>query len=432
MLNSAFGLFKMNGEPICIDREENFILGLSQTNWAKKSFSLPNNYQNAQLMTDAASERFILYHGDVQGGKPDSKLRSQVVPGVFKAQLDIFKFNQSGGVDKLFDRQCTLDSKELFGEIQRSDKEQPVEPGWRQQYGPPLITPESGWLGAGVFVEDAIYIPYTVECSAIYGSKHSVGSVGPSQTGLLYATGDQSKWTKMPLLDAHTFGSWAVATPDNIYCFANRIQGPQKLWGLWCSTISRTTSAQPVNELIAPTYCHQTYGICSVATSDETVHLVWLDGRHQRRHDPRSIVTGGQAWEANFEIYYRRRKDSESEWNKEMLLSKGIDYVFGPQMAVEGNNIVVVWSGYQGDKGKTGSDYHPSDIYFRKSADGGETWTLTSRVTTNSQAGLVSGRPQVALHNGIIHLFYIRGKVTERRAGVGKKPWAIIHQQRAF
>ena len=93
----------------------------------------------------------------------------------------------------------------------------------------------------------------------------------------------------------------------------------------------------------------------------------------------------------------------------------------------------MVWSGYQKGYG----EFCPSDIYFTTSRDGGKTWTATARATENAKLGLVSGRPRVALHNGVIHLFYIQGQLEEHNVGAGlrllnQSPWAIIYQHRLF
>jgi hypothetical protein len=133
--------------------------------------------------------------------------------------------------------------------------------------------------------------------------------------------------------------------------------------------------------------------------------------------------------EANLELYYRSRKDSASDWTKEILLSKGLRFVFSPSMAVEGNNIVVVWQGYQEGYG----EFVPSDIYVITSRDGGKSWSHAERVTDNATRGIITGRPQVALYKGVIYLFYIQGKWEEDNlVGGHQTPWPIMFQYRLF
>ena len=161
---------------------------------------------------------------------------------------------------------------------------------------------------------------------------------------------------------------------------------------------------------------------------------MWLDDRHENNSSLRVLRSGGgPPGDARFEVYYRSRKDGESRWTKENFLSKGLRFAFAPQMAVEGDKIVVVWAGYQKGYG----EFCPSDIYFTTSSDGGNTWTAAARATDAAKSGLVSGRPQVILHDDLIHLFYIRGKLQERNVGAGLRllnqpPWDVLYQHRTF
>ena len=145
------------------------------------------------------------------------------------------------------------------------------------------------------------------------------------------------------------------------------------------------------------------------------MHLCWIDRRHDRYRSP---------FNHNYEIGYCQRKDSESHWSKDVILSPGLFYSYSPSMAVEDDQIVVAWSGF-----REAEDYHselgPNDIYYVTSKDGGETWTAPLRVTDNVKDGINSREPQVALHKGIIHLFYTHGKAKDL-AG------QICYQQRSF
>jgi hypothetical protein len=102
-------------------------------------------------------------------------------------------------------------------------------------------------------------------------------------------------------------------------------------------------------------------------------------------------------------------------------------------MAVEGNNVVVVWQGYQEGYG----EFPPSDIYFITSRDGGRTWSRVARVTDNARQGIITGRPQVALYHNVIHLFCIQGKLNFKQEMPGliklnQPPWPIYYTQRPF
>jgi hypothetical protein len=372
---------------------------------------------------DPASTRFAFYKGAVRDGKLD---------GTF-----VFcTLNQMRRIDQFIKRSVTYDTKTLFGEIKKPVDE-PVEKIWRQQYGPPQLRVWGGGLGGSVVVGTDVYITYSVQCGAFYGADHMIDTP-VEQTGLLHSAGDHSRWQRIKLLDAYSLNPGVFATRNNLYFLATAYGGLDKMpRGLWSAQMPHEVDAQPKPENLAPNVCGTIHGRYSAVTDGETIHLIWLDARHQRHHNLRSMLTGGQNVEENLEIYYRSRNDAASEWTKEVFLSKGLDFVFAPDMAVDRQNIVVVWAGYQGDKGKPGSEFHPSDIYFRTSRDGGATWTPATRITNNAKSGIATGRPQVALHKGVIHLFYIQGNIVDHSVGGGLRllnqdPWPIIYQRRAF
>ena len=96
----------------------------------------------------------------------------------------------------------------------------------------------------------------------------------------------------------------------------------------------------------------------------------------------------------------------------------------------------MVWAGVKNDKDGR-NEYDPSDIFYATSKDGGKSWTRPMQVTDGFKAGITSGRPQVALHNGVIHLFYIQGKLNYKEVSSGmaklnQPPWPVYYQQRPF
>src|SRR5439155_6297833 len=101
-----------------------------------------------------------------------------------------------------------------------------------------------------------------------------------------------------------------------------------------------------------------------------------------------------------------------------------------------GDKVVVDWAGVA-----TAPDHHheyaPNDIYYRTSKDGGKTWVKRLKVTDGAKAGITAGRPKVVLQNGIIHLFYIQGKMNLKEESPGltklnQPPWPIYYQRRPF
>jgi hypothetical protein len=103
---------------------------------------------------------------------------------------------------------------------------------------------------------------------------------------------------------------------------------------------------------------------------------------------------------------------------------------------VEGNNVVVAWAGAKADK-EGRNEWNATDVYYVVSKDGGNSWTKPIQVTDGFKSGITSGRPQVALHKDVIHLFYIQGKTTYKEVSAGmvklnQPPWPIYYQQRPF
>jgi len=235
---------------------------------------------------------------------------------------------------------------------------------------------------------------------------------------LLWGNADGSRWTKLKLLDIDTSFEQVLATSNNIYFLAAPGRGLEKglKRGLRSVQLPRAMNPQPTTEIVAPTVA-MNGGYFAAATEGGTVHLAWLDGRHERDHPIRSILTDTPSLEGNWELYYRHRRDSDPTWSKEILLSKGLDFTFDPSMAAEGEHIVVVFGGYKRDGIRAVARLHPSDIFFTTSGDGGKTWKPVARITSNATSGQTSIRPQVALHKGMIHLFYEAGSlVYQRRA----------------
>jgi len=95
------------------------------------------------------------------------------------------------------------------------------------------------------------------------------------------------------------------------------------------------------------------------ADSADRLHVVWTDNTY----------TG-------FDIYYKRSTDGGASWSAKKRLSFDSSPSWTPVVAAgPANNIHVVWT-----------DYAPGnyEVYYKKSTDGGATWSASQRLTWTS------------------------------------------------
>ena len=143
----------------------------------------------------------------------------------------------------------------------------------------------------------------------------------------------------------------------------------------------------------------------SLAQSGSMTHVVWGDSR-----DGSNIV----------EIYYKRSEDGGSTWGEDTRLTLAGSYSESPSIAVEGSVIHLVWYDY---RNATGSwDF---EIYYKRSADGGLTWGPDTRLTNNPS---YSGFPCVAVSGEAVHVVWEddrdgNGEVYYKRSDDGGLNW---------
>lgn len=113
----------------------------------------------------------------------------------------------------------------------------------------------------------------------------------------------------------------------------------------------------------------------SVALNGTTMHLIWQDD------------TPG-----NNEIYYRKSTDFGATWAAAKRLTDNAGDSTYPAMAVSGSVIHAVWQ-----------DDTPgnNEIYYKKSTDNGATWSAMKRITND--AG-ISAYPSITVNGSNVHM----------------------------
>lgn len=271
-----------------------------------------------------------------------------------------------------------------------------------------------------------IYVPYSIEAQPVF-VKGQIPDRNSDVNGMFYSSNSGASWKAIKISDSFSILPSACATKNYIYYFAADYDRKE----LWFSRAGIDSALWSPPQAFCRTLAVAAYRHTYETVGDsDTVHVCWLDSRHERRR-ANPVYPGRE----NYEVAYCHRKDSDASWSKDVILSKGLLYAYSPSISVEGENIVVAWAGANDKDGH--NEFWPNDIYYAISKDGGNTWTKPVRITEGFKDGITSGRPQVALHNGVIHLFYIQGKLNYEEVSAGmvklnQPPWPIYYTQRPF
>ena len=277
-------------------------------------------------------------------------------------------------------------------------------------------------FGDGNINDKDIYLPFCLNGRTLTSRAREDG---PFCGGVFHSTDYGVTWQMERISDNEAWDPTIHKTGDYYYYIA--IKYPA--YELWYSRKPVDGGAWSASARVIRTFAKELGNYAAVADGP-AAHLCWMDCRHDKwRFD-----LSGPAIE-NDDIYYCHRKDSDSSWSKEIHLSKGLEYCYAPSISVEGDKVVVAWAGIQ-MAGKYHTDYDPNDIYYVTSKDEGNTWTKSLKVTDGAKDGMTAGHPQVMLLNGVIHLFYIQGKMDLQQVGgltkLNQPPWPIYYTQRPF
>jgi hypothetical protein len=145
-------------------------------------------------------------------------------------------------------------------------------------------------------------------------------------------------------------------------------------------------------------YTSQNDAWCVVATGD-TVHAVWYDYR-----------------DGNSEIYHKRSTDGGATWGSDARLTNNASVSRYPSVAVAGSAVHVVWN-----DSRDGN----SEIYYKRSTDGGATWGSDTRLTNN---GSPSEYPSVATTGAAVHVVWVdyrdgNSEIYHKRSTDGGATW---------
>jgi hypothetical protein len=290
--------------------------------------------------------------------------------------------------------------------------------------------PGNALFSGGVPEGAEIRIPYCIDATPKEGRVFLEGKT-ISANGVFASSDGGHSWRTEQISVHYAESPVVCRTIGFYYCFAKAGLGgvdPYELWYSRCPVDSSSWSHPETLNKSAARKLSENIHACG---EDDSVHLCWLDARHEKT---RFSLTRPRA--GNYEVVYSHRKDSDSAWSKDVILSKGLRWAYAPSMSVEGSHVVVAWAGARSDwEGR--NEWNASDVFYVTSDDGGSTWTKPTQVTDGFKSGITSGRPQVALHKGVIHLFYIQGKVNYKEVSPGmvklnQPPWPINYMQRPF
>lgn len=101
-----------------------------------------------------------------------------------------------------------------------------------------------------------------------------------------------------------------------------------------------------------------------------------------------------RAWATGWEIYFKRSADGGATWTPDRRLTRAPGLSLRPSLAVAGRDLAIVW--WDGRDGDT-------EIYAKASPDGGKAWTPDRRLT---RAPGSSEHPSLATHRGLLHVLW--------------------------
>lgn len=354
----------------------------SSNSWTQLPLSdVPGGYPFYCPAFDQANDRIMFEQGYTEN---DQLLMSAILG----------RMTRDGGIQVEAERKWTTNKKSFFGETPSNVYLN--EPGKRGGLD----------FATGIINGPDVYIPYCLGGKT--GTSFLGYTDGPYNNGVFHSADSGMTWQLERISDSRALGPTICKTKNYYYYFSTKFGEVNQGLVLWFSRKpvsggkwnAPATAAKPL-----------AYSERDVALAEgDTVHLCWLDRRHEKKKlDIGAFPLYLYRELGNYEIAYCQRKDSDATWREDVILSSGLLFAYSPRMSVEGERIVVVWVG--GESNQVGALL---DIYYATSKDGGETWARPLKITDSAKDGIQTGEPQVAVQNGVIHLFYIQGKENPR------------------
>ena len=142
----------------------------------------------------------------------------------------------------------------------------------------------------------------------------------------------------------------------------------------------------------------------SIAVDGLNIYVVWQD----------DTITADNTT-GDSEINFRESNDGGSTWQAPQTLTSNAGSSLSPAIAVSGSNVYVAW------KDNSPGNY---EIYMKKSANGGATWSTNKRLTNNASTSL---NPSIAVNGSNVYVTWIiyqgttryisRSQLMEKRSG---------------
>ena len=139
----------------------------------------------------------------------------------------------------------------------------------------------------------------------------------------------------------------------------------------------------------------------AVAASGTDVHVVWEEYR-----------------DGNGEIYYKHSADGGSSWGADTRLTVNAANSFSPSVAAAGPMVQLVWFDQRDGN---------HEIYHKRSTDAGANWGADTRLTVDGAASIF---PAVAVSGSVVHVAWEEhrdgnGEIYYQRSADGGASWGV-------